>query len=148
MVGDPTSPVNMPDTILECRPSRRQPTSSQTRRRIDDHLHRWSHFGGHHRRCRMSRRCIPMRSGRTPIVGSPSSNRINAPPYGSCINVNRIRHHCRGTEAVSSICPCCAASPTEVSSAWLRTLGAFHPGHQLSRRLLDSHCTIQSTSAE
>jgi len=49
------------------------------RERID-HLHGQSCFGGCCRRCRMSRRCIPTGSGRTPANCSPSINHLSTSP--------------------------------------------------------------------
>jgi len=72
-----------------------------------------------------------MGSGRTPTGHGPSSNRFNVPPRGSCINVTRIHCHCRGTQGVSGIRLCHAATPIEVLSTWLKTLSVFHPDHQV-----------------
>ena len=54
--GNPTLPVNTLDAILERRPLRRQPASSWTRRRTDDHLRGQSRFDVCHR-------CVGRRGG-------------------------------------------------------------------------------------
>jgi len=64
MVGDPTSPVNTPDAVLERQLLVRRLRSSWTR--MDDHLHKWTCFGGCCQRCQMSRKCVPTESGRMP----------------------------------------------------------------------------------